>query len=143
MKKVVIARDLDRRLEHAVFVINESLGIQGWINPKVEISKATGVQIPRYSCIVSFACGLQAAGYEVEMVQPILGARYPIRYTFQHSGQVVLVYHLLGRCFGLFQWDRFKSSLRQLPPQQRFAVMEKTAKYYIDRPWEQDIRLVI
>lgn len=138
----LIQRDLDRRFERAVFVVNQYYGKQGWVDPRAQVRDATGTFLSRHSCILSFAHGIKTVGYDVEMIQPIRGGA-PIRYQFSSPGLVVLVYHLFGRSFALFQWDRLKLSLQQLPWQQRFAALETTARYYFDRPRENDIRLVL
>ena len=138
----VIYRDLDRRYERTVLVVNEHYGIQGRINPQRQVTEATDSYVSRSSCVESFAYGLQTAGYSVEMVQPVMGGN-PIQYDFVPPGRIVLVYHLFGRCFALFQWHRIKLALERFPRPQRMSIFEATARYYFERPEEKDIRLIV
>jgi len=138
----LIQRSVDLRFERAVFVVNQYQGMQGWVDPHTQVSDATGAWLSRDSCILSFAHGVQSVGYDVGIIQPVR-AGSPIQYRFSPPATVVLAYHLFGRSFALFQWDRLVASLSKLPYEQRFAAFETTASYYFDRPHEEDIRLVL
>jgi hypothetical protein len=127
MKTFTIVRQRKLRKERGVVILRNGF-YYGFIDPQVEVQKATGVLLDRHACIVSMAEGLRRAGNRVFMQY----SQYP-RYGAEPfvGAPSVPEYFLVGLAFARGEWQRISDSLhRHVLPGSRHTVFEATAKYY-------------
>ncbi len=140
---LIIRREGDPRAERAVRVTQSENGRFWWVNPRSQIVRATGCNVTRMGCIVSFAAGLKAAGHRV-MIDDRRDGRHPHKYEFvfaTHSN--IMLYWLVGFAWGQRNWEELVRALqRDVKMEKWYAVLEATASFYMTHPY-QSLRLIV
>jgi len=107
----------------------------GTVDPQELILRATGQRIRRESCILSFADGMSAAGFDVFMLYAYGKTGYtPVPYIRRACPRpIVLVYFLCGLAWAKNEWPSLVQALRtHVRYESRMAVLESTARVYFN-----------
>ena len=146
METVTIIRDGHPNCERAVrVVLQDRKHWAAWVNPTTELRKATGLQFNRTGCIVSFADGIASTGANVWIDDRRTNKGRGLQ-RHRNVFSSMLVYWLFGRLWTLGEWQTFVATMdrNKIPlgtPRQ--AVIEETASFYFERPWERTTRIML
>lgn len=140
------AKDLRLGFEWTVRVCQDGRFL-GDIDPRAEVSKATGCHISRHSRVVSFADGIVAAGVPVFVHHPLPDGSYvPVRYHRLEGQKIVLAYFFFGLAWARGEWKHLVWYLySHVAKEDRMLVLERTAGHYFRNPPRpgDKLRLVI
>lgn len=146
MEKVTIIRQGHPNYERAVRVVfNDRKHWGAWKNPTTELTLATGLYFSRTGCIVSFADGIASTDADV-WIDDRRTKKGRSLYRHQSYYSTMLIYWLFGRLWALGEWETFVDAMGRhgfLHGKPRQTVIEETARYYLDHPWERTTRIVL
>ncbi|MFA6215310.1 MAG: hypothetical protein WC768_01950 [Patescibacteria group bacterium] len=124
---------VNRASERAVLV-KRWPGRWGWVNQERLVRDVLGFSLGRYACVVSFADGLAAAGYQVFIRERWSKNECIYPYVWLGHG-IVLPYYLLGLAWAKDQWEVVAQQLRTfIVLNRRLEVLETTGRYYLQNP---------
>ena len=137
-RRIILVRKGWENRERFVMLVS-AIGKVSWVDPQREVSQAIGLELGRFSCILSFADGLVAAGKEViisenfrgQVSRRVLHANR-LRQEVERT-KVKPIYFYLGMAWATNQWLPLKYMLQRIEqPHRRLEIFGETAEHLVE-----------